>query len=262
MKTRLLYLLPLAVLLWGCPSSDSETPEPEETCYLQTYTKFQPLGGNKKVAFSTKYTYNTQGQLTTVALDSANVTLRTGQVSYDSQKRLSEIAYPNSKVVYTYNAQNQLTRQSRHIASGNGAYTENEYYTFAYGSKGHLSEARYHFAGTDQSSWYYTWKYTYNDSGNPTRIEMLDARGDRLSLTEISFDNHPSPQNSLPPGFFEPLLAASAHNPVAVTVTNQHQGTLSFAVSYTYNPEGLPVSAVKTYGSGEQEQMAYTYTCF
>lgn len=262
MKTRLLYLLPLAVLLWGCPSSDSETPEPEETCYLQTYTKFQPLAGNEKVAFSTKYTYNTQGQLTTVALDSADVTLQTDQVSYNGQNRISEVTSPKNKLVYTYNAQNQLIKQSRYNANGSGAYQEIQYYTFAHDSKGQLSEAKYYYAGTGQGNWYYTWKYTYNESGNPTRIEMLDTRGDRLSLTELSYDAHPSPQSIVPLSFFQPLEAPAANNPVTVTTTNQHQGAMSYTISYTYNPEGLPVSAVKTYGSGEQEQMAYTYTCF
>ncbi|GAB3813093.1 hypothetical protein [Pontibacter rugosus] len=259
MRKQLLYLLPMALLLWGCPGESDDAPKPEEECLLQSESVTSVGGGADYPIWTSRYTYNSQKQLTAVARDSSGVPVSQSTLSYDSNNRLVQVKTANAELVYEYNSKNQLVKQTRNRQSGTAQ--NQDYYAFTYNSNNELAEARYYYVVSGSPSFYYIWKYTYT-KGNPTRVEQLNTRDERIALLELSYDEKPSAKPALADTFFEPTSAPAANNPIAGTLNAPGFGTQKYTIAYTYNQKGLPLTATQTYVNGSINQVTtYTYTC-
>ncbi len=262
MRSSLLYFLPLALLLGACPGQTKEDdPAPAKACLLTKETKMLTYNGTDYPAYSSRITYDSRYQPTSVTQDSAGVEKDVATLSYNSNKQLAQVTNTKTQLTYEYNNQNQLVKQTRFIKNPEtGAFEKQDFYTFSYSASNNLAVAQYFYTGMGTESLYYTYKYTYTN-GDPIKIEHLDAQQNRLLLANITYDDKPSPYLVQLLGFFEPVQAPARHNLVQYTATDRNNGITSYTASYIYNEDGFPVTAVKQYLSGYKELTAYTYNC-
>ena len=257
MKTRLFFLLPLALLLSGCPADADKETEPEKTCQLQ-----ESVAASGGVVFTNRYSYNTALQLTGVTQDSLGATTDELSLQYNSDRQLVEVTGKSIRLAYTYNAQNQLLKQSRsYRKTTSGAYEEQDYYTFSYNTNNELAEARYFYTGNGGPSLFYSWKYTYTN-GNPTTIEQVSAREDRIALTKFTYDGRPVIGQPVLYSFFQPQENVKSANYLSsYTITDHNGGSSTYTLVYTFAEEGQAKTVTKTGKNGFQETRTYTYRC-
>lgn len=263
MRTRLLLLLPLALLLWGCPSDKDKDPEPEQEqgCRLQEITyeaRFgqEPPMMTQKITFS----YNKQGQLNSVSADSAGIPWRTHTMSYDSQGRLVQASSKRDVYLNEYNTQNQRVKQVRSYRGQNGVLQEHDYYIFSYNNRNELEEARYYYLKNGAPALYGTWRYTYSN-GDPTTIKFHSPGSNQdVTITRLYDDKKRYPHEQAY-SFFQPMEAPSEHNLVWYDVSDPNNHTPTYTAAYTYTSEDYPATMIKSFDNGMIEHFRYTYSC-
>lgn len=261
MRKQPFYLLPLALLLWGCPGQSNEEPEPEKVCLLQEQSKTNVYEGDPPQTFSNRFTYNTDKRLVAVALDSAGIEINNATLTYDSRGNLTQVVDNRTRLVNAYGTQNRLQKQTRFDKGGAGAFQERDYYTFSYATSGDLAEARYFYSASGTASQFYIFRYTYTN-GNPTQLTQLDTREQVLARSVHTYDTNPSPRPALAYFYFQPMQAPAANNELSATRTDSGRGNLLYEVAYTYKEDGYPASGLQTHlHNNAQEQLAFRYTC-
>ena len=208
-----------------------------------------------------KYSYNKQGQVTTMAIDSAGILVQTYTMSYDSKGRLVQANSSRDAYLNEYNDQDQRVKQIRSYRGENGVLQEQDYYTFSYNSNNELAEARYFYSGSGNASLFYIWKYTYTN-GNPTTMEQLSAREERITQAKLTYDTKPLLAQRELFTFFQPMEdVKTAHHLSSYSISNSHGGSSTYTLTYTFTPEGMAATAIKNGGQGFQEKRTYTYSC-
>lgn len=261
MRKQSLFLLPLALLLWGCPGQSNEEPEPEKVCLLQEQSKTNVYEGDPPQTFSNRYIYNTDNRLIAVAHDSAGVETERVTLTYDTQGNMVQALKERIKLVNEYDSQNRLIKQTKFFRDGlAAAFQETDIFTLSYTSTGNLGEARFYYSGAGTPNLLYTFRYTYTN-GNPTHITQLDGREKVVLRSVYTFDAHPAPQPMSDYPYFSPHQAPAANNRLSGTHTDDRGYTKRRDIGYTYHENGYPATAIIKHANNNQEQLAFRYTC-
>ncbi|GHA57445.1 hypothetical protein [Pontibacter akesuensis] len=260
MRKNSLFLLPLALLLWGCPGQSNEEPEPEKTCLLQEHSSIGVNGGVSNATYSSRYTYNTDGRLSVVARDSAGIEKGKTVFTYDSRGNLVQEENNYTKVVNEYDKQNRLVKQTKFLMVGPTANSELYLATFSYTSTGDLAETRYYSPSTGPATPRQILRYKYTN-GNPTHITHLDGQ-ERVEVQSLyTFDAHPAPRPTPDILSLTPQQAPAVNNMLSATHTNNRGYTTRYDIDYTYQGNGYPATAIIKFPNNNQVQLAFRYTC-
>jgi YD repeat-containing protein len=258
-RINTVFLLALALFLWGCPAE--EDPAPALTCQLNT----MQVSGNA-FPFFFKYTFNSQNQLTQIS--SADTSGTSIYLSYDAQGRLVREKEDIISYVNEYNHQNQLVKQTRTFAFAPGR-AEVFYYLHDYNNAGELTESRFYSADAPT---YVLKHYKYSYEGSLiTKVEKKDysVNGPTEDIT-YTYDGKKQPLSFLPMillyghlGDDHPAIGRAGGNVTSCTIMDRATGIksqLSYTVNYTYTPEDYPKEAVITSGNGTKK-FTYEYSC-
>lgn len=263
MKTRLLFLLPIALLLLGC--SKEETPEPEKVYVLLENSVVSTTKGLGKFVFTTKYHYNEQKQLWRIDMDSAGTTFRTYRLTYNLKNQLVQTHDGHESLINDYDEQGRLVKQTRSTRPGKtGLYAYKEHMTFSYNNENQIAEAHHYTDRHGEVSLFYIWKYTYTN-GNPTTIEQLflfqgATQPYTVMLANLTYDDKKAARIPLPYVFFYGINDAPAiNNTTSFTLSQHWEGYGNYTQDYTYNAEGYVTTRTTNYPTGHQTFVTYTY---
>lgn len=207
------------------------------------------------------YSYNTQGQLSSVSADSAGIPWQKFTMSYDGKGRVVQVNGNRETYLNEYNEQNQRVRQIRSYRGQNGVLKERDYYSFIYNSRNELEEAHYLYVENGKATLYGAWRYTYSN-GDPTTIQYFSYDPQREVNITLRYDDkkrHPQEQAYT---FFQPLQPPSAHNLLGYNTSEPYDDMPKYNATYTYTSQGYPATMIKSdFDTGMIENFRYTYSC-
>ena len=211
---------------------------------------------NSKYQVSACTTYDSTGK---IAQDSMTFQYNsaghlTGMSNYNPGSNAAQ-----NTATFVYNSSGFLIQYNRFI----GSATPDTFDNYTCDSKGNIIiDSNYDFTtGTPVLTEVTTFGYDAN--GNIT-TEKLYIMGALESTTTLTYDNYTSYMNNLPLAFrvlMSGPLFSNYNNILTYNVATNGFGSFSSTFSYTYNSEGLPVTATsKTAGFGT-ESVKITYDC-
>jgi hypothetical protein len=215
-------------------SSDSEA-------YTFTYTPDDKLK-------TTTRTFNTGAAIIT----------ETTTVTYDSKGNISKTQSKLGYNVYTYNANNQVSREESYF--GTELIRRLDY---EYNSSNQLVKAE-DFVDTGVSGGYFVYEYASTDSKNPIKETSYYSNGELQGTTEYEYDTKLTPFSAIGLGAYTDV--AEQQNNVTKSIAKDYLGELisTTTIVYEYNDKGYPTKVTETevsdWGSDEYV-LNYTYNC-
>ncbi|MCK7588954.1 hypothetical protein M0G43_00050 [Subsaxibacter sp. CAU 1640] len=242
MKT-LKYILIVAswlVLLTSCSKDDDGGNQPLQTLLSKRITSTETIS----------YTYDNNNRATGYSTE--NISPENNFIvtyNYHSSGQLAEVIYnpansiEDTKVVYSYNNNNQISRIETSYVSGSLSSPVSKYEA-DYSTPGKVSVFRYTMAGTGTP--YLNTEYYLDANGNVESQLSYSASGLLIVTTENSnYDDKKIASASLPDeDFVRPI---NNYGTVTVTATGSAPSVSTF--TYEYNDDGYPTKRTSNTGS-------------
>lgn len=196
--------------------------------------------------------------------------------SLNSESLVEEIKYHNLKdpfkLKYTflgYDESNGLITEE----FGEGPYPEDVSSiagteSFAYEISAGVPQKRLNYNSENTLSGYQVFEFDDMDRIQKETSYRITGNNEELIYSiDIAYDDKQNPWEFIKgqgvfEGRFQPVFQ-SPNNPVSFIKKDSQGNTIeneSYSVTYTYNESGFPVSAVKTYLSGEEYELLYEYS--
>ncbi|WP_295772380.1 hypothetical protein [uncultured Mucilaginibacter sp.] len=266
---RFILLAFAALTLFSCSKSgNGTTPEPEPTkpsLLLKSVT--ETTSGTPSV--QVEFTYNGKQVTKASYLKKSNGAFEYEHAfTYDAQGKLLSVTENRPQPAPTYSKADVNYFSdiiSNIVLNYSGGVTQTRRLTF---SNNRLVE---NFVTNSNQNSTSTLAYTYNASGNITKIEntVVNIFGQSKTSDEFStFDDKKNVLSALPIAIFYQTVEQvdglefcfGANNPLTHKNTYTQGQVFNYTISYTYNSSGYPTSlTVKQVGTSKQETYTYEY---